>query len=94
VSRDLPVGKTIKLALRFENSEPLIVDALVVRHTDHGPFGPALAVTFRGLTASQEDVIQDVMLSALETLNAPSSERRERSDEQPRPHSSMSTRKP
>jgi len=90
----VPVGKTTRLALHFTNGEPLVADALVVRHTDHGPFGPALAVRFRGLAARQEDAIQDVMLNALETLNAPNSKRRDRSSEQPKPHSSMSMRKP
>jgi hypothetical protein len=88
------VGRTICLILRLGEGGPLVIEALVVRQVSEKEFGPALAVAFRNLTADQEDAIQDAMLNALETLNAPSSAVRQRSArDETRQHSPTARRK-
>ncbi len=73
------VGKVIRLTLHLADDNRLAIEALVVREAPEQGFGSAFAIAFRNLTAQDEDVLQDVILSAVELLNAPGSESRQRS---------------
>jgi hypothetical protein len=68
-----PEGPVIRMTLHLQGSASIVVDADLVRHIQQDEFGLALAVAFRGLTARQEDVIQDAILKAVEALNGPKS---------------------
>jgi hypothetical protein len=67
------IGQKIRVSLIFERGEPLAIDAEPVRWNPDDGFGATLAVAFNDLSAHQEDVIQDALLTALEALNGPSS---------------------
>jgi len=57
----------------LEGDDPLVIDAELARWNPDDESGGTLAVAFRDLSAHQEDLIQDALLKALETLNGPTS---------------------
>src|SRR6266481_5794442 len=63
---EVALGLRTRLSLLFEGDEPLVIEAELVRWSrDEGSSG-TLAVAFHDLSAGQEDLIQDVLLKALE----------------------------
>ena len=61
------------MVLILEEGEPFVIDVELIRWgCDEGSSG-TLAVAFRDLSAHQEDLIQDALLKAIETLNGPRS---------------------
>src|SRR5262245_22625569 len=59
----------VRVVLYLRGCEPLLVDAEPVRQKRVGTSSSGIAIAFRHLTTTQEDVIQDAILNALETLN-------------------------
>src|SRR2546421_5876703 len=68
---DLEAGTRLTLLLEFPGKEwSFAVTATVVRHDNLGLTRARTAVTFTGLTAEQEDTIQETIVEALERERA------------------------
>jgi len=71
-------GQVIRVCLRLEQGDSLVVEALTVRQIADDGAVPEMAIAFRNLTTNQEDDIQNAILNALEALNPPRSAVRQR----------------
>jgi CheY-like chemotaxis protein len=65
-----PPGKRLHLLLQFPGKPALSVRAALVRHDTLGPTRERTAVSFMGLTAEEEDAIQEAIVAALERERA------------------------
>jgi len=63
-------GMRLTVLLHFPGKPAFSVGAVVVRHDDLGPTRERTAVSFVGLTAEQEDSIQEAIVAALERERA------------------------